>query len=85
MEKEIVILKANCQHEQLSINQPIKMQEIKQGIAKLHNRKTPEPDKIVNEFLKYGRPVPTEKIDELFNKICKSETISNQRSHTLKH
>ena len=54
IEKEIVRLKANRQHEKLSINQPIKMQEIKQEIAKLHNHKSPEPDKIVNKFLKYG-------------------------------
>ena len=44
-------LKANRQQEQLSINQPIKMQEIKQEIAKLHNQKIPGPDKIVNEYL----------------------------------
>ena len=30
IEKETVRLKANRQHEQLSINQPIKMQEMKQ-------------------------------------------------------
>ena len=56
-------LKANCQHEQLSINQPIKMQEIKQ-VAKLHNHKSPGPDKMVNEFLKYGGPVLIGKIEE---------------------
>ena len=78
IEKEIAGLKANRQHEQLSINQPIKMQEIKQEIAKLHNHESPGPDKIVNEFLKYGGPVLTGKIEELFNKIFKSETIPNQ-------
>ena len=78
IEKEIVRLKANRQHEQLSINQPIKMQEIKQEIAKLHNCKSPGPDKIVNEFLKDGGPVLIEKLKELFNKIFKSETIPNQ-------
>ena len=45
------------------------MQEIKQEIAKLHNHKNPEPDKIVKEFLKYGGPVLLDKIKELFNKI----------------
>ena len=54
------------------------MQETKQEIAKLHNHKTPGPEKIVNEFLKYGGPVLTGKIEELFNKIFKSETIPNQ-------
>ena len=78
IEKEIVRLKANRQHKQLSINQPIKMQEIKQEIAKPHNHKSPGPDKIVNEFLKYGGPVLIGKIEELFNKIFKSETIPNQ-------
>ena len=57
IEKEIVRLKANHQYEQLSINQPIKMQERKQEIAKLHNHKSPGPDKIVNEFPKYSGPV----------------------------
>ena len=71
-------LKANRQHEQLSINQLLKMQEIKQEIAKLHNHKNRGPDKIVNEFLKYGGPVLVEKNEELFNKIFKSETIPNQ-------
>ena len=71
-------LKVNRQHEQLSINQLLKMQEIKQEIAKLHNHKNRGPDKIVNEFLKYGGPVLVEKNEELFNKIFKSETIPNQ-------
>ena len=78
IEKEIVRLKANCQHEQLSIDQLIKIQEIKQEIAKLHNRKSPGPDRIVNEFLKYGGPVLIGKMKELFNKTFKSETIQNQ-------
>ena len=72
IEREIVRLKANHQHEQLSINQPIKMQEIKQKTAKLHNHKSPGPDKIVNEFLKYGGPVLIGKIEELFNNIFES-------------
>ena len=54
------------------------MPEIKQEIAKLYNHKSPGPDKIVNEFLKYSGPVLTGKIEELFNKIFKSETIPNQ-------
>ena len=78
IEKEIVRLKANRQHEQLSINQPIKMQEIKQEIVKLHNHKSPGPEKIVNEFVKYGEPVLIEKTEELFNKISKSEIFPNQ-------
>ena len=78
IEKEIVRLKANRQHEQLSIDQLIKIQEIKQEIAKLHNRKSPGPDRIVNEFLKYGGPVLIGKMKELFNKTFKSETIQNQ-------
>ena len=78
IEKEIARLKANRQHQQLSINQSIKMQELKQEIAKLHNHKSPGPDKIVNEFLKNCEPVLTEKIKELFNKIFKCETIPNQ-------
>ena len=71
-------LKANRQHEQLSINQPIKMQEIKQDIAKLHNNKSPGSDKMVNELLKYGGPVLIGRIEELFNAIFKSETNPNQ-------
>ena len=71
-------LKANRQHEQLSIDQLIKIQEIKQEIAKLHNRKSPGPDRIVNEFLKYGGPVLIGKMKELFNKTFKPETIQNQ-------
>ena len=59
------------------------MQEIKQEIAKLHNHKSPGPDKIVNEFLKYGGPVLIGKIEELFNKIFKSETIPNQCRETI--
>ena len=54
------------------------MQEVKQEIAKLHNHKSPGPDKILNEFLKYGGPVLIGKIEELFSKIFKSETIPNQ-------
>ena len=75
IEKEIVRLRANMNN---SINQPIKMQEIKQEIAKLHNYKSPGPDKILNKFVKHGGPVLIEKLKELFNKISNSETISNQ-------
>ena len=74
IEKEIVRLKADRQHEQLSINQPIKMQEIKQEIAKLHIHKSPGPDKIVNEFLKYGGPVVIGKIGDHSQPMEKSYT-----------
>ena len=77
IEKEIVRLKANRQHEERSINQTIKMQEIKKETAKLHNHKNPGQDKIVNEFLKYSGPALIGKIEKLFNKIFKSEAIPN--------
>ena len=83
IEKEIVRLKANRQHKQLSICQPIEMQEIKQQIAKLHNNKSQGAVKTVNEFLKYGGPVLTGKIEELFNKIFKFETILNQQREAI--
>ena len=59
------------------------MQEIKQEIAKLHNHKSPGPEKIVNYFLKYGGPVLIGKIEELFNKVFKPETIPNQWRETM--
>ena len=59
------------------------MQEIKQEIAKLHNHKSPEPDKIVNKFLKYGWPVLIEKTKELFNKNLKSETLPKEQREAI--
>ena len=71
-------LKDYLQHEQLSIHKLIKMKDIKQGIVKLHNQKSPRPNKIVNELIKYDGPVLIEKNEEFFNKIFKSKTILNQ-------
>ena len=71
-------LSPSLQQEQFSINQPIKMRERKQEIAKLHDQKNPGTNKIVNDFLKCGGPAFKGKIKGSFSKIFKSESIHNQ-------
>lgn len=44
-------LKDNLQHEHLSINKLIKIQDIKHGMLKLHKNKIPEPKKIKSETI----------------------------------
>ena len=57
------------------MNDPIKEEEVKQGIKSLKNNKSTDPDQLKNEFIKYGGGELTKSLSQTFNKIFEKETI----------
>ena len=75
MENEIETLHENRKHEKDRVNDPIKKKKVQQAIKSLKNNKTAAPDKIKNEFIKYGGGELTKSLSQIFNKIIENETI----------
>ena len=57
------------------MNAPIKEKEAQQTIRSLKNKKSTGPNKIKNEFIKYGGGELTKSLSQTFNKIFENETI----------
>ena len=75
IEKEIEKLHENRKHEKDKINDPINEKEVQQAIKSLENNKSTGPDKVKNEFIKYGGRELTKALSQTFNKIFENETI----------
>ena len=85
IEKEIEKLHENRKHEKDKMNDPINEKEVQQAIKSLKNNKTTGPDKVKNEFIKYGGRELTKALSQTFNKIFENETIpiSWNKSNTI--
>ena len=56
-----------------TLDKQITVEETSYVQTNLKNGKSPGPDTILNEFLKYGKNVFTEPLTELFNLILKTQ------------
>ena len=85
IEKEIEKLHENRKHEKDKMNDPINEKEVQQAIKSLKNNKSTGPDKVKNEFIKYGGRELTKALSQTFNKIFENETIpiSWSKSNTI--
>ena len=85
IEKEIEKLHENRKHEKDKMNDPINEKEVQQAIKSLKNNKSTGPDKVKNEFIKYGGRELTKALSQTFNKIFENETIpiSWNKSNTI--
>ena len=84
IEKEIEKLHENRKHEKDKMNDPINEKEVQQAKS-LKNNKSTGPDKVKNEFIKYGGRELTKALSQTFNKIFENETIpiSWNKSNTI--
>ena len=57
------------------MNDPIHQKEVQQAIKSHKNNKSTGPDKVKNEFIKYGGRELTKALSQTFNKIFENETI----------
>ena len=66
------------------MNDPINEKEVQQAKS-LKNNKSTGPDKVKNEFIKYGGRELTKALSQTFNKIFENETIpiSWNKSNTI--
>ena len=84
IEKEIEKLHENRKHEKDKMNDPINEKEVQQAKSPKNNKST-GPDKVKNEFIKYGGRELTKALSQTFNKIFENETIpiSWNKSNTI--
>ena len=77
-------LHENRKHEKDKMNDPINEKEVQQAKS-LKNNKSTGPDKVKNEFIKYGGRELTKALSQTFNKIFENETIpiSWNKSNTI--
>ena len=57
------------------MNDPVHEKEVEQAIKSFKNNKSTGPDKVKNEFIKYGGRELTELLSQMFNKVFENETI----------
>lgn len=53
-------------------------QAVEEAIQKLKNRKSPGPDEIPNELLKYGGPQLSNELKSLFNRILNTGKVPEE-------
>ena len=78
IENKIHIYQENRLHENDRYNQPIHLNEVKRALSLMSNNKNEDPDRIKNEFLKYGGEAIAVLLKDYFQQILQTEDTPTQ-------